>query len=78
MSKIIPTGPDEFDWQRCKCPGAVYCDDAKVAFDPDVYDCERCGHMNGFHCGPNGECWCKAEVTTVAPFLEDGPLPHFD
>ncbi len=40
----------------CGCTGAIYCKDASVAFDPDVYNCARCGHMNGSHSGPNGEC----------------------
>jgi hypothetical protein len=33
---------------------AVYCDNARNAFDPDMYNCARCGHPNGSHCGPNG------------------------
>lgn len=40
----------------CQCPGAVYCEHATSAFSPDLYDCARCGHMNGDHCGPKAEC----------------------
>jgi len=45
---------------RCQCAGAVYGDHAKAAFDPDPYDCANCGHMNGDHHGPNGECTARA------------------
>jgi hypothetical protein len=45
------------------CPAAVYCEQAARTFDPDIYDCARCGHLNGDHCGPDGECVRCAEET---------------
>ena len=41
---------------RDVCREPVYCEWAERAFDPDLYDCQRCGHINGAHCGPEGEC----------------------
>jgi len=46
---------------KCPCKKAVYDDWASVAFDPDVYDCIACGHINGGHAGP--ECECSEEVS---------------
>ena len=42
--------------RRCDCPAAILSEDAQRAFDSDIYDCARCGHMNGDHDGPNAEC----------------------
>lgn len=46
----------ELERGRCDCPGPVQGADAKAAFDPDMYDCTNCGHLLGFHDGPNMEC----------------------
>ena len=40
----------------CVCPGAVLGPIAKAAFDPDVYDCARCGHSIGAHDDATGGC----------------------
>jgi hypothetical protein len=43
------------------CPAAVYCEQAARTFDPDIYDCARCGHLNGDHCGPDGARLAEGE-----------------
>ncbi len=52
--------------EPCMCPGAVYDEHAAKTFDPDPYDCTRCGHMNGSHDGPNGECSVGKTATRAA------------
>jgi protein gp37 len=56
LTLIQPDVVARFASEPCPCTAAVHGEDARCAFDPDIYECAQCGHLIGDHCGPSGEC----------------------